>query len=81
MKKQKKVEVFIYLTDTSGVDVFFFSTHKQDTRKVTCEFERCTFYVKETKRNERETKEKLHKRFYLCWLILQKNVSLKNISH
>jgi hypothetical protein len=50
----------ICLTDTSGVDVVFFfllSTHKQDKRKVTCEFERCTFNVKETKKIREEKKQ------------------------
>jgi hypothetical protein len=36
---------------------FFFSTHKQDKRKVTCRFERCTFNVKETKKMREEKKQ------------------------
>jgi hypothetical protein len=35
----------------------FFSTHKQDKRKVTCSFERCTFNVKETKKMRGEKKQ------------------------
>jgi hypothetical protein len=80
-EENARQEMFSFISSgTSGVDVFLFfflRTHKRDKQKVTCNFQRCTFNVKETKKEKRQTKRTTEKKvLFMLSYSQMKNISL-----